>query len=457
MKELNEAPVKAEPKFSLTVSKRQTRLGTLIAFLAWVVAVYDFIMFGTLLPEIRLEFGWSEAQATGINTAIAVGTGIIVLAIGPIVDRIGRRRGMMATVGGTAVASALSAMTMNPAFLVGVRSVSGLGMAEQSINTTYLNEVYAVTEDEKIKKNRGFIYSIVQSGWPVGSLLAAGFIALLLPVAGWRGVFLLAALPAIILLWMRRSLKETPQYLLLNEARKLKKAGQKAEADELLARYGLEQNETAPLRTIFNSRYRRNTFFLSLVWILNFFGVTTFTVLGTTLLTDGKGLPYGISLLVFMAACAGGFLGYLFFGWLGQRFGRRGVVAAGFMISALAYTAMLFWAHDVPTVILFYALGQFFMAGPFSAFMFYMGEVYGADCRATGTSFLNAMAQPGSIIAGVLITVFLASGVSWITAAFVVGVVGVFLSGVAMLACTPAKELRGLEPASEPEVAEVVA
>ncbi len=139
------------------VSIRETRKGTLFALLAWIFAVYDFILFGTLLPVIAEDFGWSNATATGVNTAIAVGTAIVVLAVGPIVDRIGRRKGMLLTVSGTAIASGLTALTMNAAYLVGIRSIAGLGLAEQGVNTTYLNELYAVSEDSAIKKRRGFI------------------------------------------------------------------------------------------------------------------------------------------------------------------------------------------------------------------------------------------------------------------------------------------------------------
>jgi MFS family permease len=173
-------------------------------------------------------------------------------------------------------------------------------MAEQSVNATYLNEIYAATEDEKIKRNRGMVYSLVQSGWPLGVFLAAGFTALLLPLVGWRGVFLLATLPAFALVIIRRRLNETPQYRVLQQLRSLRKAGRGAEADALAREHGFDQDNGAPFAAIFNKSMRRNTILLSLVWIFNFFGVTTFTVLGTTLLKDGKGIPFSTSLVIFI-------------------------------------------------------------------------------------------------------------------------------------------------------------
>src|SRR4051794_404451 len=116
------------------VGVRATRKATVIAFLAWLFAVYDYILFGTLLPEIAKYFRWSDSTASLVSTLVSVGTAIVALAVGPIVDRIGRRRGMILTVSGTAVASALSAVTPGAGYLVGVRAFGGLGLSEQAVN-----------------------------------------------------------------------------------------------------------------------------------------------------------------------------------------------------------------------------------------------------------------------------------------------------------------------------------
>ena len=153
------------------VPVRETRRATGIAFFAWTIAVYDFILFGTLLPRIEESFGWTTSRALFVSTLVSVGTAIVVLCVGPMVDRLGRTKGMIISVGGTAASSAATAASVGAASLIGVRAISGLGLAEQSVNATYLNELYALTEDEKIRRNRGFIYSMVQTGWPIGALL----------------------------------------------------------------------------------------------------------------------------------------------------------------------------------------------------------------------------------------------------------------------------------------------
>ncbi len=423
------------------VSTSETRRGTVIALLAWIFAVYDFILFGTLLPSIQEDFGWSSSTAVGVATAISVGTALVVFGVGPLVDRLGRRKGMLLTVSGTALASAASAASFNTASLVAVRSIGGLGLAEQSVNTTYLNEIYALSDDKFITKRRGFIYSIVQGGWPLGTLLAAAFAAVLLPVVGWRGCFLVAVFPAIIIVLLRRKLKETPQFVLQDQVRKLHKSGDPAGAKALADQYGLVSERKAPLREVFAPESRRNTIFLGLAWFTNWFGIQTFSVLGTSVLTQGKGVDFAGALLMFIIINLVAFTGYLFHGWAGDRFGRRNVIAVAWVISAVLFAAMLLLAKSTFAVVALYAGGMFFLVGPYAAMLFYMGECYTADCRATGASLINAISQPGAIVAGILVTVLLASGVAWSNTALYVGVTGIFVSGFVMLACKKVRPL----------------
>ena len=244
------------------VGSRATRKATIIAFFAWLFAVFDFIMFGTLLPQISTSFGWDNATASLVSTLVSVGTAVIALAVGPITDRIGRRKGMILTVSGTAVASALSSVTPSAAYLIGVRSLGGFGLSEQAVNATYLTEIYAVTDDEKIKRRRGLIYSLVQGAFPLGVLLASAWVAIFLPAIGWRGCFLLAVFPAVLIALMRRGLCESPQFELELQLRRLRKQGRAAEATELARSYGVEERPAAPLAAIFKGQALRNTLVL---------------------------------------------------------------------------------------------------------------------------------------------------------------------------------------------------
>jgi MFS family permease len=129
------------------------------------------------------------------------------------------------------------------------------------------------------------------------------------------------------------------------------------------------------------------------------------------------------------------FSGYLFHGWAGDRFGRRNVIAVAWLISAAAFASMLLFAHGTVAVVALYSVGMFFLVGPYAAMLFYMGECYTADCRATGASLINAISQPGAIVAGIIVTSLLAGGMAWSSTALYVGAAGTFVSGLVMFAC----------------------
>jgi len=414
----------------------ETRRATGIAFLAWTVAVYDFILFGTLLPRIEESFGWSTSHALLVSTLVSVGTAIVVLGVGPMVDKLGRRKGMIITVAGTAVSSAATAASVGATSLIGVRSVSGLGLAEQTVNATYLNELYALTDDEKIRRNRGFVYSMVQTGWPIGALLAAAFVAGVTAVFGadaWRLAFLLATIPAIAIALLCRKLRESPQFEAQQRIRALRRSGNTAEADRIADGLGLGGHTGAPFAQIFRGAHLRNTLVLSLAWLLNWFAIQTFSVLGTTVLESGKGIDASSTLLLVVVSNLVGALGYLAHGWAGDRFGRRNTIAVGWLLSGGFFAAMLLGPDSAGYVVVTYMMGLFFLLGPYAAIMFFQAECFTTDCRATGSSFIGAMSQPGAIIGGFALTGLAAAAVPYSTAALYVGAFGAVASGLVVL------------------------
>jgi len=114
------------------ITPKDARFATVLAFFAWTFAVYDFVLFGTMLPAMAKDFGWAPATSTAINTWVSVGTFVVAILLGLVADRIGRRRGMMLTIGGTAVAH--TAVTMN----VGANSVLIQYVANGPWVTSYL-------------------------------------------------------------------------------------------------------------------------------------------------------------------------------------------------------------------------------------------------------------------------------------------------------------------------------
>ncbi|MGW0005873.1 MFS transporter [Nocardia grenadensis] len=423
-----------------TVSARETRIATTVSFIAWTIAVYDFILFGTLLPRIQDAFGWDTSFALLVSTLVSIGTGIMVLAVGPLVDRFGRRKGMIISIGGTAASSAATAAVNGVGSLVAVRSISGVGLAESSINATYLNEIYAQSEDERVRRNKGFVYSFVQAGWPVGALVAAAFVAGVQAIWGpdsWRIAFLLATIPAVLTALLCRRLRESPQYEDMRRARQETRERTGEQTTQLPQPTGLAPSARSPFARIFQRRHIRNTLFLSLAWIFNYFGLQVFSVLGTTVLETGKGLDASTTLILVIASNVVGAAGYLFFGWIGDRWGRRRVIAAGWSASGVAFAVLMLGPSNPVFVLIAYMAGLFLMLGPYAALMFFQTECFDADCRGTGSAFAYSMSQPGAIIGGLLLTGLTALALPLTITTVLVGAGGLLLSGALVLGAQP--------------------
>ena len=417
------------PPWERQIDQRTLLTVSVVCFLAWVFAVYDFTLFGTLLPVIAEDFGWSPAYATGVNTWVTVGVFLVSLVIGTLLDRFGRRQALIITVVGAAISSGLTGLAGGALSLVLIRSLSGFGASEEVVNAVYLNEMYSKA------KRRGFMYSFVQSGWPVGALVAAGLTALLLPILGWRWTFVFAMLPSLLVALAATRLPESPAFAALKEVRRLRATGDSEVADAIADSHGISAtgHEASKVRDVFTPELRRHTICLSAAWLLNWMAIQVFSVLGTTVLTQAKGFSFDNSLIVLVLANAVGFTGYLVHGAVGDRIGRRTTIIGGWSIGALITAAMLLGPDTNTYTIITYALSLFFLTGPYAALLFYMGESFPARVRGMGTNIAHVMGPVGAIAGSGLLTLLLSAGAGMRVSALLVGSVAMLASGIVML------------------------
>lgn len=419
------------------LQKKDVKFATWIAFIAWVLAVYDFILFGTLLPLMGNDYGWSEIEQAQIATWVAVGGAVVAFLIGPIVDRMGRKPGLIFTVGGAGLCSLLTAFgaSAGKGPLMLIRSVAGLGYAEQTVNATYLTEMYSAVDDPELQKKKGFIYSLVQGGWPIGALIAAGITAILLPIVGWQGNFIFAAIPSFILIIFALKLKETPQFQVHKRIRELREVGDEQAAKSLAIEHKVdyEEHESAGVAAAFKGTSLRATLVLGGAILLNWFAIQIFSVLGTTVLTRVHGVSFENSLIILVASNLLAYLGYMMHGWLGDKIGRRNTIAIGWVMGGLAFSAMLYGPSSQLAVIALYGLGLFFLIGPYAAALFFISESFPTSIRATAGAIINAMGPVGAVLASFGSTAVLSSGGDWQTSALLFGAVPCFLSGLIIL------------------------
>jgi MFS family permease len=134
------------PQIETDLPNKTLVYSSIVAFLAWVFSVYDYTLFGTLLPQMADDLGWSTATSTAVATWVGVGVFIVSLTVGPLLDYLGRKTSLILTTAGAAISSGLTALSFSALYVVIIRAFSGLGYSEQVVNTTYLNELYGTRQ-----------------------------------------------------------------------------------------------------------------------------------------------------------------------------------------------------------------------------------------------------------------------------------------------------------------------
>jgi MFS family permease len=223
-------------------------------------------------------------------------------------------------------------------------------------------------------EHRGKAISLMQSGWAIGYILAALLALFILPTLGWRGLFVAGALPALLVIWVRRFVPEPEVWV--------QRAAAPAEA-------------TAPRRNpfavIFGPDLLRRTLLatlLSAAVMFAYWGLFTWlpTFLARPASEGGAGLDrWSVGWIV--PTQVGAFLGYLSFGFIAERVGRRPAFMA-FLIAAAIIVPVYGAMSNYPTVLL--VLGPllgYVGHGYFSIFGAMLAELFPTAVRATGQGF----------------------------------------------------------------------
>ena len=344
-------------------------------------ALHD-LLHSSSSPPTTEQIGWYGGI---IFSIFLIGWAIGGISFGILADRFGRTRVMIATIIIYAVFTGAAALSQEWWHLAIYRFLTALGIGgEWAAGAAIVAETWP---EEKRAKAAG----ILQSAWAIGFFLAATFNLTLKEAYGWRGLFLVGILPAFVALFVRWWVKEPERWARAHE------------------------QETIPLSAIFKGNLRRGTLVGSALAFVAVFGLWGSTNWAPTLireLPDLKGqdpaiLTKYVSYAI-MALNAGAIFGYLGFGPLADRFGRRPV----FAFMCLGSFVMLPLAFLVPTsysgVLMLLPILGFFNNGIFSGFPIYLPELYPTRLRATGAGFcFNAgriLASASPFLTGWLVT-----------------------------------------------------
>lgn len=383
------------------------------AFGGYGLDSFDYQTLPLGLAAITAYFGISSGEAGLLGTTTLVVSAVGGVGAGMLADRIGRVRTLQITIAMYTIFTVLCGFAPNFETLLVFRALQGLGFGGEWAAGAALVAEYSQA------KYRGRTVAFVQSAWAVGWGLSVIVYTVVFSVASddvaWRIMFWTGVIPALLVLWVRKSVKDAPR------------------AEERLK----TERPKGTLVQIFKGDLVRTTFFAALLatgvqggyytistWLPSYLKKTReLTVIGT-----GGYLAFLIT---------GAFVGYVCGGYLTDLMGRKKTFLTFALLSAaliVAYTQIPKGANGL-VLVLGFPLG-FSMSAIFSGFGAFLAELYPTALRGTGQGFTYNF---GRAVGAIFPTVvgFLGAG-----GAIVFGALGY---GIAVLALLGLPETRGIE------------
>jgi putative MFS transporter len=354
------------------------------------------------------EWSLSPAQKSLLATAIFIGMLAGALFWGRLSDRIGRKAGFLATVGIDSLFGLLSAFAPSFGILLVLRTLTGFGVGGT------LPVDYGMFAEYLPSKDRGRRLVLLESFWALGTLVAAGVSWLVVPTLGWRWLFVISALPGLVLYLIRRYVPESPRFLLAQGKRTqawevlrhvARENGMEPSRLEVLEREDSQAQPVAAqpaqppsvVRSLFEPRFARTTILLWLIWFLISLGYYgAFTWLPSWFRTKGFSLlaVYPNTFVMALAQLPG----YFSAAWLVEKLGRRWTLAI--YLCASGVFAWLFALAQSPAAVLATAVWlSFFALGAWGALYAYTPEAYPTSLRTTGMGAASGWTRIAGAIA----------------------------------------------------------
>jgi MFS family permease len=373
-----------------------------VAWLGWVFDAMDATIYALVLHPALHDL--LSAQPGGVVSQEAIGWyGGIIFSIfllgwaiggvffGILADRFGRTKTLVFTILIYAVFTGMAALSATWWQLAIFRFLTALGIGgEWAAGAALVAEVWP---EEKRVKAAGML----QSAWAAGFLIAA-VVNLLMREHGWRPIFVVGIAPAVVALFVRLWVKEPQRWVTAHERER---------------RPGVTRARKLP--ELFKPGLLRSTLTgsgLAFVAVFGLWGATNWTPTLVRSLPDLQGLaPAALTSYVSYATMmlnVGALVGYLSFGPLADRFGRRAAFALMCAGSLVMLPVTFLTPRSYIQLLLLLPLLGFFNNGIFSGFPIYLPELYPTLIRATGAGFCfnvgRLLACAGPFLTGFLVT-----------------------------------------------------
>jgi len=347
----------------------EQRSVVIATYLGWTLDAFDFFLLVFVLRDIAREFNVPVSDVTFAILLTLAMRPIGAFLFGRAADRWGRRPTLMVDVLFYSFIEFLSGFSPSLGVLLVLRALYGVAMGgEWGVGASLTMETIP-------PHARGFVSGLLQSGYPSGYFVASLVYALLFPIIGWRGMFMVGVIPALLVLYIRRRVPESPSW----------KQTAGAHAGTL---------------SLVRSHWRLGLYAVVLMTAFNFFSHGTQDIYPTFLQVQ-----HGFSAREVGTIAAiynvGAIVGGIFCGTLSERFGRRRVIV---IAALLSLPVLPLWAFSNSPELL--AVGAFLMQlmvqGAWGVIPVHLNELSPSDARATFPGFVY---QLGNLLASANATI----------------------------------------------------
>lgn len=371
-----------------------------------VVDGYDVFVAGTVLPTLIAEWGLTKPQAGALQAWALFGMMFGALILGPLADRIGRKKGVAISFGLFTTATLLTGLANSPEQFKVLRFIAGLGCGGLMPNTVALMNEYAP------RRLRGTMVALMFSGYSIGGMVAAGLGIGIIPAFGWQPMFFIAALPLALLPLILWRLPESLGFLI--------RQGRQEEAKRIFARISPTAPPGADDRLVFSETkgasasiaelFRHGKTLRTLMLWTSFFCCLLLVYLLSSWLPkvlQEAGYAERASLLSLFSLNFGGMVGAIAGGRLGDRFGLPKVVVSYFAAASLSIA--LIGLNPAPGLLFLLV----FVAGATTIgtqILLYasVAQLYDLPVRGAGLGWASGVGRMGAIVGPTLGGVLLA-------------------------------------------------
>jgi benzoate transport len=398
------ATLSTRQQMDIVVPSKSQRFKTLAgSVLGYASEGLDFLLISFVLVYITKEFHLSTVQGGNLTLATTLGMLAGSYLFGFLADLYGRMRTLAYTILLFSIATGLIYFAKDYSQLLILRFLVGMGVGgEFGIGMTAVTETWS-------KNKRAKATSIVALGWQLGVLTASVLPVIIVPQFGWRAVFLVGLIPALLALFVRKSLEEpeTWRQKNLNKKGLLAKAVQNTITAE--EKSELENLKKFPLKKLFANRKLAVTtiglIIMSFIQNFGYYGIFSWM---PTILANKYGYTLSKASGWMLISTIGMLIGITIFGILADKIGRKKTFTL-YYIGGTIYCFIYFFGFKDSSLLLWgSALLGFFANGMMGGFGAILAENFPVEARSTAENFIfgtgRGLAGFGPVIIGLLAT-----------------------------------------------------